>query len=397
MSDNYFAENNKFWNFEGVIGRRNFITNYFIIQLIKSLILSTPFLYLFLTNPKIINDFSFTGTKTNNPLWWIIWILLVGVIDSILYYPSVVRRVRDIIGEPDENRVYMISSILIVLIFIGYGMNWYLPLSSSIAMLTILILMCVKGKITGSKPKNEIIKFNFGACFGTWLWGLFNKTPITLLMLPLILTTGWFQFMIICGLKGNEWAYNNNPKYSNPQDFHKSQSNQTVVWSVLMPIILLVGFILFSFGVGLTANRYIKKHPDAIKNMNKLANEYQEVAIKKNFTKIDLTDDEYKFYIEPQIWTKLPTTSKKNLLQVAANYVKDTKNIDIQKDENFEIVNKVKIYSSFNNELLGERQVNIEEIKVLAGKAKNGERTSLKKYMEIVNGSYKFNNHPSLP
>ena len=57
-------------------------------------------------------------------------------------------------------------------------------------------------------------KFNWGAFFLGWLWGLFNKSYITLLQIPIafipiigpIINIGlavWF------GKKGNEWALKN--------------------------------------------------------------------------------------------------------------------------------------------------------------------------------------------
>jgi len=397
---NYFEENNKFWDLNGVLGRRGLIVNYFIIQIIKSLILTTPFVYIYLTHPSIMGDFvAAAGRLGKFPLWFCLWTLGAGVLDGILYFPSIVRRVRDIIGEENENQIHMIASVLTVLVFFGYGLNWVSPLIGWIAFTTLLILMCVKGKITGSKPKSKIIKFNWGAFLGTWIWGLFNRTPITLLMLPLSLTTGWLPFMILCGLKGNEWAYENNQKYTQPEDFHKAQSTQATVWAILTPFIAIIGFILLVIGSGIALNNYSKSHPDFMTKLDKISQEYQEMAVKTNFTKIELTDNEYKFYMEPQIWVKLPDNSKKSMLRVAANYVVNEKKIDTKKDKNagFKIINKVKIYSSFNNELLGELSIDIEKINKLLEKANKGEKGAFKEYMHAYSGNYKFNNNPSVP
>ena len=43
-----------------------------------------------------------------------------------------------------------------------------------------LFLMIKKGAVTGTYPVDPVFKFNWGAFFGTWIWGLFNKTYITL-------------------------------------------------------------------------------------------------------------------------------------------------------------------------------------------------------------------------
>lgn len=398
MEENYFIENDKFWNMNGVIGRRGFVINYFIMLLIKSLILSTPFMYILLTNPKIMINFIQTPGH-NYPLWWILWVLAAGVVDCILYYPSIVRRIRDIIGEVDENRISLISSILIVILFLGYGLSWYTPFMGWIGLFTILLLMFTKGKITGSRPHKELLKFNWGAFLGTWLWGLFNKAPITLLILPLSLTTGWLPFMVLCGLKGNEWAYTNNEK--SEEEFHKSQSNQATIWAILFPIFLIVGFITVSISSGAVIYKYMKSNPKAIENLNRIVNEYQEVAVKTNFTKIELLENEYKFYMEPQIWTKLPENSKESMFKVATNYIQAQKNINLNSDKkNFkglEIMNNIKIYSSFNNEILGEYNVDIDKVNESYNNIVQGKKGGMKEYVNILKSGYKFNTHPTLP
>ena len=94
----------------------------------------------------------------------------------------------------------MVASILSVVIFMGYTPVGATFFGKWISFFVILVLIFQKGKITAKKPKSKIIKFNWGAFLGTWIWGLFNKAPITLLMLPLCLTFSWFPFMLICGL-----------------------------------------------------------------------------------------------------------------------------------------------------------------------------------------------------
>lgn len=124
MDDNYFAESNKFLGVNGVLGRRNFIINVLCIQLFESLFWVTPFIYLLMLNPKFMADFSITASKTAAmPMWATIWIAVMGLVSSGLLFQSIVRRVRDIIGEVDDNRVYLISSILTVIIL------WGIPLS----------------------------------------------------------------------------------------------------------------------------------------------------------------------------------------------------------------------------------------------------------------------------
>ena len=61
-------------------------------------------------------------------------------------------------------------------------------------------------------------KFNWGAFVFSWIWGLFNKTYVTLIFLPVALVS-LFVPLIGClipigvciwfGVKGNSWAWQN--------------------------------------------------------------------------------------------------------------------------------------------------------------------------------------------
>ena len=140
----------------------------------------------------------------------------------------------------------------------------------------------------------------------------------------------------------------------------------------------------------MTADEFEKK----LKNYSQ---EYTEVAVKANFTKVELTDDEYKFYIEPQIWVKLPLSSKINMFKLASRYVEPQKSVQKSKDnsEFLKTANKIKIYSSFNNEILGEYSLEEKEFqKAYDSMVKNRE---FKQYVKTLNSGYKINNHPTLP
>lgn len=405
MTDTYFKENNKFLGLSGIINRRNFIVNFLILEIIEALILTTPLLYLLFTNPDMMLDFSSSAMRSNVfPIWYSIWLGIAGLIESILFFPSIIRRVRDIVGEVDENKVCLVASVLAVLVLIGYTpANNVAPLFRIISLFVIFILMMTKGKISSKKQKSKIAKFNWGACFGTWMWGLYNKSYITALMLPLLLTTGWFPFMLICGIKGNEWAYEKNKKYSEIEDFHKSQSNQSALWAVVTPIILVLGFIGIIIGSGVAVYCLTKDNPKFTNMITQKAAEYEEVAVQTNFEKIELTDSEYKFYIDPQIWVKLPEKSKKSMFRLALTHIAKEKNINVENKEarnefkGIEIYNKIKIYSSFNNELLGEYTTTPAEMKKSYKKTIKGEKGALKEYINTMNSGYKFNEHPTLP
>lgn len=399
MVENCFEENNKFLNLTGTLGRRGFIVNYLIVVLIESLIFTTPMMYIILFKPDIMEMFMHISPNLAvmpfSPVSSL-WIVITGIVSAVLLFPSIVRRVRDVVAQDDEQRIFMISSVLAVLFLFGYTpVNFAFPVKW-ISFFIVIFLMCVEGKITGQKPKSEVIKFNWGAFFGTWIWGLFNRTLVTAFMLPLMLTSGWFPFMLICGLKGNEWAYKNK-NYDNPEQLHKSQSNQAVIWAVLTPILFVAGFVVCLLLSSVALYKYTNANPEFEKKLKNYSQEYTEVAVKANFTKVELTDDEYKFYIEPQIWVKLPLSSKINMFKLASRYVEPQKSVQKSKDnsEFLKTANKIKIYSSFNNEILGEYSLEEKEFqKAYDSMVKNRE---FKQYVKTLNSGYKINNHPTLP
>ncbi|MBQ8460753.1 hypothetical protein IJ541_11730 [bacterium] len=393
----YFEENRKFFGLNGVIGRRDFLINCIIIDLIECIFYVTPFLYVMLFNPELAQAFKL-GT---NYLWHTVAIIICGLVSSCFYFQNIVRRVRDIIGEEDDNRIYLVSTILSVLIFMSYAIQAKYPsfAYSWVFMCIWLVLLFWKGKITGEKPANDIIKFNWGAFLGTWLWGLFNKTPITLLMLPISLTLGGFPFMLICGLKGNEWAYKNK-NCDDVEKFHKSQSNQSIIFLVIMPIISIIIALIMLFAGAIGAYSYVHKHPEYKAKMETYLKNYQIQTVKMNFDKIENTDGVYKFYFNPEDWTDMPDFAKKMLFQDAVKYVliKNDKSYVSQEDwiKSIDLINKVKIYSTFNNEILAEFYTNPIEIEKLFIDRKSTTE-AMDKYLNSWKEAHKFNQHPTLP
>lgn len=380
---NYFEENRKFLGLEGILGRRDFIVNCMIIEIIEALICSTPVVYLFFIYPDLLKSFS--SSSSAFPNWYLQWVAVVGLISSLLYFSSILRRTRDILGVEDENKVNMIAGILTVVNFCGY-----LPFGTFGKFLSLFVLIYLafqKGAITGVKPVSEVIKFNWGAFFGTWMWGLFNKTPITLLMIPLFFTTGAFPFMILCGLKGNEWAYKNK-KCDDIENFHNSQQNQAVLWLILIPVLSIV-FSIVGLGVsGVALYKYSKTHPEVMNKVNKMLGDYQVSAVESSFDKIEVKDGVYGFYIDPEDWEDLPETLMRTAFRNASTYalIKEGKFFVANANWNdyIKVMNNVKIFSSFNNEVLAEFYLNPE------GKDNKLLREEIKK-------GYKFNKHPSIP
>src|ERR1700758_688209 len=65
----------------------------------------------------------------------------------------------------------------------------------------------------------EIKGWNWGAFLLTWLWGIFNATPLALLVfVPFV---GWIMGIVLGGM-GNEWAWRNK-RWENVDDFRRAQ------------------------------------------------------------------------------------------------------------------------------------------------------------------------------
>lgn len=122
-------------------------------------------------------------------------------------------------------------------------------------------------------PK-QVKRFNWGAFFFTWIWGLFNKSYLTLILLAvniiiflvgfifgilaefsgdksiagliyiiimflnLITNLGCLALCIWFGIKGNEWAWQNK-KWDSLKHFHDVQR----IWAILGTLIIGVGVV----------------------------------------------------------------------------------------------------------------------------------------------------------
>ncbi len=87
----------------------------------------------------------------------------------------------------------------------------------------------------------EIKRWNWGAFSLNIIWGIGNRSYLTLLMLIPIFNLVW---MFICGAKGNEWAWKNG-NYKTVEEFWMVQSTWNragfvffIIW--LIEIVLMV-------------------------------------------------------------------------------------------------------------------------------------------------------------
>ena len=99
------------------------------------------------------------------------------------------------------------------------------------------------GQGEGADIPPEIIRWNWGAFFLNWIWGIRNKTYIAFLcVVPII----GFVMMIVLGMRGNEWAWQNKHWESAEQFLHEQKvwSKWGIRYAVLLLILGLLGFIL---------------------------------------------------------------------------------------------------------------------------------------------------------
>lgn len=387
-----FNINNKFISTTGIIGRRDFLSNYVLINCICMVFLVTPIMYFLLFHPEYLNEIA----KGTTPKWFLSGYLIMGLLSSGLLFPSIVRRVRDILGIEDNEKINLISTTITVIFIISYTPIMNNSFGTFISTFILFLLLLMQGKITKDLPKSEIIKFNWGAFLGTWIWGLFNKKPITLLMLPLLLTGGWLHFMVLCGLKGNEWAFEKNQHYFDDiESFHQNQKNQSLLLMILAPTISLILFGIFSYISGNAIIKYAKNNPEFKTKIKTILLNQQASSVEVFYNKIEIKDGNATFYLDPTTWKNATPQMQESIYKNAISYAlqKQGKQGLLLKDfiTNIELVNKIKILSSFNNEPLAQFYLAPQ---ILEQKVKEQNITEIQSYW---NSGYKFNNSPTLP
>lgn len=87
---------------------------------------------------------------------------------------------------------------------------------------------------------SKISKWNWGAFFLTWIWGLFNKSYWTLLTFIPYFGVLW---SFVCGYKGNEWAWKNK-EWESVEQFHIIQKKWGLYSSIFVVICLTIASII---------------------------------------------------------------------------------------------------------------------------------------------------------
>lgn len=351
--------NTDFIGFEGIIGRRDYFINILYTAIISTLA-TIPVTWSLLSNMETMGDaFNYVKLFSDMPILLKLWYVLISTVCLFIFISNIVRRLNDINGKVNKS-INTVVSVLFVFqpaaIFLPFPILCTLGI---IIFILGLFLLCKKGTITGKYPYDFTKTFNWGAFFGTWIWGLFNKSYKTLWIFLLGLTPAGLYYALICGLKGNEWAYKNK-KWESDEKFRKSQDIQTIVFIVLkmviLPIIYLSIILVLAFSFAFVITKEMSSSPSkASPTLEKIA----DVIIAYNsiyFESYKIEKNENKFYILPGDWAGYSFGDKKDTFDMAATAaaLERMKKYPGKSYSKKTELPRTKIYNSKNNELLGE-------------------------------------------
>ena len=350
--------NTKFLGTDGIIGRYDFCYNLIFLGMI-ALIFSLPLNLYLLANLGTLEDL-----LNLNKVWaeasclLKIWTLVGGIVCSYIVCINANRRLNDINGKISKDINLIFSTLFILNTF---GVIFPCPIAmllTTLNTIAILYLVLKKGEITGKYPYDYRKEFNWGAYFGTWLWGLWNKSYKTLWIILLGWTPWGFLYSLYIGMKGNEWAANNRD-WQNLGEFKKSQETQTIVFVLykvlLLPIIIYTVVFGTIFGIMATSINEAASSPECNSKLEKLDTTFEKFS-SIYFESYKITKDENKFYVLPEDWSRYSYSEKKDILDMAASLAsskrsKADKNGYYSKTKELP---RTKIYNVKNNELLAE-------------------------------------------
>lgn len=161
-------------------------------------------------------------------------------------------------------------------------------------------------------------KFNWGAFLLSWIWGLGNKTYITLIYLILgfipLVNLGvsiWF------GIKGNEWAWQNK-RFKSIPDFHSYQK-KWVVGAIIFWIIFVIAVnVILFLGIFLA---FLGASGDSTGDTNSTTSRLERMMDKMSsmyFQSYTIGEDENRFYVLEDEWRSFSFDERVKLLDFAA-------------------------------------------------------------------------------
>lgn len=353
-------ENKAFISFEGFIGRYDYFLNLVLLNMI-SLVFTTPITGYYLNGADNFNSLiDFTSCFTLAPIGVRIWSLIGSVIASYIIISNVIRRLNDINGGENKSMNYGISAVFVTLSF-GYIFPSFLAILIYIfGTIVAFWVLLKKGKITGAMQYDYKKDFNWGAFFGTCIWGLVNKSYKTLWMLLLWCTPWGPLFGIYCGLKGNEWA-GTNKDWDNLDQFQKSQKKQSIIFIILNVVIIPV--VIFAITMTLIMGTVFYMTSSDDNNTQKVDKTIEKLESAMTtlgsiyFEGHEITKDENKYYVLSKDWSGYTFQEKKDILDMAASMASTEKNKAEKQTSKYSKTTelpKTKIYSYETKQLLGE-------------------------------------------
>lgn len=337
--------NRNLLNPSGILGRREFFIN-----ILYTTMFALPFFTIAVALVTFIPKIEDSAIALF--IFFIVY-KLGAVIFGILSIPSIVKRLNDINGCVKQ-KLNILSIILYIITTLAIGI---IPELSILTIGFLLFLQIKSGKISSEIPHDITKEFNWGAYFGTWLWGLINKSYNTLWMIPIALTLMGFVYSLICGMRGNEWAAEKR-NWESEEAFKQSQETQTigfVIWYVLVLPVLITMLVMVLTGV------FVFK---SIDNPKQFESKMEKVDTAMNFMSslyfdsYEITPEENKFYIQPSDWKYTSFKERTDMLNLAATVSAEERR-------------KVKSTSSYEHfskstELPRTKIYNVEDKKLLA-------------------------------
>ena len=229
-------ENEKLFSFEGFLSKRNFLYNFLFITLLLMIISMTLVFRLLQYG---IKQFNFYDYFLSFDILGIFLFFLLIFVDSILTSFNITKRLNDVKGGKINNKITFFLIFYIVLSRFSAVFSYKI----SFVLLFILLIFQIylffkKGKL--SKPLSDNLeKFNFGAFFGTWLWGIKNGVYYSIFFIPLFFTPCNILFALILGIKGNEWARRKNPEIE-ISEFHNIQKKEAKFWAIFALLFYII-------------------------------------------------------------------------------------------------------------------------------------------------------------
>lgn len=131
---------------------------------------------------------------------------------------------------------------------------------------------------------DNVKRFNWGAFWFSWIWGIANKSYKTFWTLIPFFGIIW---LFVCGIKGNEWAWKNKQWYS-VEEFNSTQKIWAIIGNCLAIFLLLLTTILF-ITMKSISNDYTNNSPQTTQELN------SDTVIEQRGDIIDTYTDEYNY------------------------------------------------------------------------------------------------------